>query len=193
MIYAMVSIGGSRLMAEGQQTQTPQTQTIPIRIDHPSGSFVITITVTPQMGDAPVAMAAPVNVVPVEISAPVNAIPAYLGRVSIPSAAVEKPKIKEAVAPEPRAAKLKNQFVGAVGERSVFKMDLIRVKQRRTGTTTEYFYTFRDGEGNTLLWSTHRDKRLLTGNEYTVKATVKSHIAIRNENTTMITRGRVVS
>ena len=144
----------------------------PFMVSPQMGAFMVQVIITPVENSGGK---------PFEVKAKVEPVPEHLGKVAIPIAS-----------PSSKVAENKSQYIGTPGERSEFRMTLLRVKQRRIDTTTEYFYTFRDMDGNTLLWSTHRDKRLLTGNEYTVKATVKSHLEQRGVKTTLITRGRVV-
>lgn len=178
MLY---TIGGSfmvKVVGIAKQKPTVSAQTIPVRIEQTIGGFVIKVEITPIMLESPANITIPQSVEPVE------QVPAHLGKVSIPLAEIEKVPVKP--------AEKKSQFVGATGERTVFKLTLLRVKQRRVGTTTEYFYKFHDPDGNLIMWSTHRDKRMLTGNEYNIKATIRDHMVQRNENITMVTRGRVI-
>jgi len=86
--------------------------------------------------------------------------------------------------------KAKAQFVGVVGERREFVVEVKNVYSFQTAFGIKNIVTFRDIDGNTLVskgsfWSEK-------GNKYTIKATVKDHTTYRDEKQTVIERLKVV-
>lgn len=103
-----------------------------------------------------------------------------------------------------------SEYIGEVGQRITAKVRLVKTahySQRSFsgyGTTTTYIYTFKDENGNALIWKTTSilDHEIDTGNgiifrpiledeEITLKGTVKEHSTYKGEKQTVLTRCKI--
>jgi hypothetical protein len=87
---------------------------------------------------------------------------------------------------------VESHHVGEIGERVTLKLRMLRHKIVRSLTTIAYVYDFRDMDGNSYQWLTHRNKGLLEGGDYYIKCTVKKFYKRRGVNITAITRCRLM-
>ena len=93
--------------------------------------------------------------------------------------------------------KAKSQYIGAEGDKIDKKVTL----ERRAwfeipcyagfGTETKYIYTFRDDEGNALIWKTTKGLIYERGEELNLKGTIKEHSEYDGEKQTILTRCKV--
>lgn len=112
-------------------------------------------------------------------------------------AAEEAKKAREA---EEAAKKAISQYVGAVGAKLDIKarFDHTAWYERKSfagyGMETVYIVSFRDADGNLLIWKTTSPKgcnELEEGDEISLKGTVKEHTEYKDEKQTILTRCRV--
>lgn len=96
-----------------------------------------------------------------------------------------------------REQKAKSQYVGAVGDK--IELDVILEKKawfeipsfRGFGTDTMHIYTFRDCDGNAIVWKTTSGISAENGESIHIKATIKDHNEYDNERQTVLSRCRV--
>lgn len=104
---------------------------------------------------------------------------------------------REAQEAQIKALKAISQYVGQVGERLEIKGTYVRSGswQQRSfggfGTDTMYIHTFKDADGNVLVWKTQNDVYLNYGEPVIVKGTVKKHSEYKDEKQTELTRCKV--
>lgn len=80
------------------------------------------------------------------------------------------------------------------GERQdLTNITLKNLKTKRKGTTTEYSYHFRTKFGENVLWVTFRDKRIIKGNTYSLRCTVKGKVKKDGMVFIEVTRGKIIS
>lgn len=104
---------------------------------------------------------------------------------------------KEAEERERLAKKAISQFVGQIGD----KVDLDVTLEKRAwfeipsfrgfGTDTMHVYTFRDANGNALVWKTTSGTDAETGSRVHLKGTIKDHSEYDDEKQTVLTRCKV--
>lgn len=107
---------------------------------------------------------------------------------------------KEAEEARIKALKAISQFVGQVGD----KLDLTATFDHTAwfecrsfsgyGTTTMYIHTFKDADGNVLIWKTSNglgSMGLQEGDLVQVKGTVKDHNEYKDEKQTLLTRCKI--
>lgn len=100
---------------------------------------------------------------------------------------------------ERRAAAAVSQFVGNVGDKLSEQVTYIgspyfeRASFRGYGTETCYIHSFKDGNGNKLVWKTSAVLDLEEGQAVTITGTVKEHSEYRDEKQTILTRCKVAA
>lgn len=96
-----------------------------------------------------------------------------------------------------REQKAKSQYIGEVGDK--VELDVILEKRawfevpsfRGFGTDTMHVYTFRDDQGNALVWKTTGGTDAETGTRIHLKGTIKAHSEYDDEKQTVLTRCRI--
>ena len=104
---------------------------------------------------------------------------------------------KEAEEQRIKEQKAKSQHIGQVGDK--IEMDVILDHRawfdipsfRGYGTDTMYIYTFRDDQGNAIVWKTSKGLVHENGQRLHLKATIKEHSEYDGEKQTIITRAKV--
>ena len=96
-----------------------------------------------------------------------------------------------------RERKAKSQYVGNIGD----KVDLDVVLEKRAwfevksfsgfGTDTMHVYTFRDEQGNALVWKTTSGTNAEKGTMVHLKGTIKEHSEYDEEKQTVLTRCKI--
>lgn len=96
-----------------------------------------------------------------------------------------------------REQKAISQHIGKVGD----KVDLDAVLEKNAwfevpsfrgfGTDTMHIYTFRDSEGNALIWKTSKGLGIDSGSRVHLKGTIKEHSEYDDEKQTVLTRCKV--
>ena len=96
-----------------------------------------------------------------------------------------------------REQKAISQYVGEIGE----KVDLDGILEkcawfeipsfRGFGTDTMHIYTFRDSQGNALIWKTSKGLGIEDGEAVHIKGTIKEHSEYKDEKQTVLTRCRI--
>lgn len=96
-----------------------------------------------------------------------------------------------------REQKALSHHVGEVGD----KVDLDAILEKNAwfeipsfrgfGTDTMHIYTFRDSQGNALIWKTTRGLGIESGERVHVKGTIKEHSEYDDEKQTVLTRCKV--
>lgn len=108
----------------------------------------------------------------------------------------EEAKIKAEEA-KIKAEKAISQHVGHVGERITVKAVYDHTAWFEVnsfsgyGTETMYIHTFKDQNGNVLIWKTGRDIALTEGDSVKITGTVKEHSEYQDEKQTILTRCRI--
>lgn len=98
-----------------------------------------------------------------------------------------------------RARKAISQHVGQIGD----KIDLDVVLEKRAwfdvpsfrgfGTDTMYVFTFRDQQGNALVWKTGKGLIYEAGTQVHLTGTIKDHSEYKDEKQTVLTRCKVTA
>ena len=96
------------------------------------------------------------------------------------------------------ARKAISKFVGTVGDKvdtdlTLDKAAWFNIRNYYGGQDTIYVYTFRDSEGNALVWKTSKDLDLESGVSVHVKGTIKEHSEYKDEKQTVLTRCKVTA
>ena len=105
---------------------------------------------------------------------------------------------QEEEARKERELKAKSQYVGEIGD----KLDLDVVLEKRAWfsvpsfynknmTETIYVFTFRDEQGNALVWKTNSGTSAEKGETLHLKGTIKEHKEYDEEKQTVLTRCRI--
>lgn len=112
-----------------------------------------------------------------------------------------------------------SQYVGNVGDKFLGEVTLLRIAEFETnnnylrgsfwngapryvysGTCTKYIYTFKDNDGNLIIWKTtcvillgdERNKRgIQSGDKVWISGRIKEHDIYRNEKQTVLTRCKI--
>lgn len=90
---------------------------------------------------------------------------------------------------------MKEMYVGSIGER----LEVKAVYQFSSHWThfigymiqTMYCHSFKDKDGNVLIWKTASSLGLEEGQEVTLKGTVKDHSEYKDEKQTVLTRCKI--
>lgn len=111
---------------------------------------------------------------------------------------LERKRQEEEKERKERERKAKSQYVGAIGN----KLDLDVVLEKRAwfevksfsgfGTDTMHVYTFRDEQGNALVWKTTSGTNAEKGDKVHLKGTIKEHTEYDGEKQTVLTRCKIV-
>ena len=106
---------------------------------------------------------------------------------------------RERAEAEERARKAISQHVGEIGD----KIDLDVILEKRAwfdvpsfrgfGTDTMYVYTFRDAQGNALVWKTSGGLDIEEGQQVHLKGTIKAHDEYKDEKQTVLTRCKITA
>lgn len=98
---------------------------------------------------------------------------------------------------EEKARKVISQHIGTVGE----KVDIDAVLEKNAwfeipsfrgfGTDTMHIYTFRDSQGNALIWKTSKGLGIENGEAVHIKGTIKEHSEYDNEKQTVLTTCKI--
>ena len=110
--------------------------------------------------------------------------------------AEEERKRKEA---EELARKAKSQYVGQIGDKieitaKIEKSAWFEYKNPfGYGMNTMYVYTFRDADGNAIVWKTSKGTTFPEDTELVIKGTVKDHSEYRDEKQTVLTRCKITT
>ena len=105
---------------------------------------------------------------------------------------------KEAEEARIKAEKAISQYVGQIGEKIEIKGSYMRSgswEQKSFsgyGTTTMHIHTFKDTDGNVIVWKTQNGVHLNYGEPVTIKGTVKNHTEYKDEKQTELTRCKIV-
>ena len=86
----------------------------------------------------------------------------------------------------------KSEYVGEVGERTVFTVTLDKVHSVETMYGTMDILIFTDGRGNTLVWKTSSNPDFRRDREYRIRATVKDHNVFNNRKQTVVNRVNIL-
>lgn len=93
--------------------------------------------------------------------------------------------------------KAKSQHIGAVGDKIETEVTLERRAWFEVpsfggwGTETKYIFTFRDDQGNALIWKTTKGLVYERGERLNLKGTIKEHSEYDGEKQTVLTRCKV--
>lgn len=106
---------------------------------------------------------------------------------------------KKRLAEEARIKALKaiSQHVGEVGQGLTIKATYVRTAHFTVrafsgfGTETMCIHTFKDAEGNVLIWKTSKGIGLNYGEPVEIRGTVKEHKVYKDEKQTVLTRCKV--
>lgn len=98
----------------------------------------------------------------------------------------------------------KSEYVGTVGKRIELSVKYIRTAQWEVrfakgmwGTQTQYLHTFKDADGNVLVWKTGTPAEFISGDEYkrleegqelVLIGTIKEHSEYKAQKQTVLTR-----
>lgn len=104
---------------------------------------------------------------------------------------------RERAEAEERARKAISQHVGQVGDK--IDLDVVLEKSawfevpsfRGFGTDTMHVHTFRDQQGNALVWKTSNGLGIEAGQQVHLKGTIKAHDEYKDEKQTVLTRCKV--
>lgn len=96
-------------------------------------------------------------------------------------------KIKEANE-KLNGATTTSKHIGAVGDKIEIEVELVRRGSFDSDFGTTYVYTFKDSEGNVLVWKT---KNFFEVTTCTVKGTIKEHSEYKGVPQTVLTRCKV--
>lgn len=104
---------------------------------------------------------------------------------------------KEKAEAEEKERKARSQYIGNVGDK--IDMDVILEKRawfeipsfRGFGTDTMHVYTFRDDQGNAIVWKTTGGIPNETGSRVHLKGTIKELSEYKDEKQTILTRCKV--
>ena len=85
-----------------------------------------------------------------------------------------------------------SEFVGTIKERKLFNVSCKKISgfDGNYGWTNKY--SFQDKDGNILVWLTSSYEDFVSGMNYTIKGTIKSHKEFRGIKETQITRCEVI-
>lgn len=102
---------------------------------------------------------------------------------------------EEARKAEIEAQKAQSQYVGTVGEKITIEATLAFEASYQTQFGTTSIYSFKDAEGNTLVWKTSSslwagEKVVMKGDKIRFTATIKEHSEYKGEKQTMLQRVR---
>lgn len=106
-------------------------------------------------------------------------------------------KAQEAEEQRIREQKAKSQHIGNVGDKIEMVVTFDHVAWFEIpsfsgfGTETMHIYTFRDSNGNAIVWKTTSGKDIENGEQVTIKATIKEHSEYDDEKQTILTRCRI--
>ena len=95
------------------------------------------------------------------------------------------------------AQKAKSAFVGSIGDKIEFDGILEKCAWfeipsfRGYGTELMHIYTFRDADGNAIVWKTTKGLGIENGEKVHVKGAIKDHSEYDSEKQTVITRCKV--
>lgn len=99
-----------------------------------------------------------------------------------------------------KAQKAISQYVGEIGQRITVKGTFVKTAWFNVqsfsgfGEDTMYIHTFKDADGNVLVWKTGRglsDIDLSYGEMVEIKGTVKQHSEYKDEKQTVLTRCKI--
>ena len=89
---------------------------------------------------------------------------------------------------EERASK-SNEWLGTVGERQVFTLKFVSMRELDSHFGESWLVTFEDDKGNAVKWFSSRNPGdLKEGLEYQVKGTVKKHDDYKGRRQTLLSR-----
>lgn len=101
---------------------------------------------------------------------------------------------REKAEAEERARKAISKHIGQVGDKidvpvTFVKMAWFEIPSfRGFGTETMHIYTFKDADGNVLVWKTSKGMDLEQGASFQLKGTIKEHSEYQEEKQTVLTR-----
>lgn len=106
---------------------------------------------------------------------------------------------RERAEAEERARKAISQHIGQVGDK--IDLDVTLEKSawfdvpsfRGFGTDTMHVYTFRDTQGNALVWKTSGCLDIEEGQQVHLKGTIKAHDEYKDEKQTVLTRCKITA
>lgn len=84
-----------------------------------------------------------------------------------------------------------SEHVGAVGEKVNMELTLEHIRYYDTHFGTTWVYSFKDENGNTLVWKTSAHQEVEEGNKFHVKGTIKEHGEYRGTKQTVLTRCKI--
>ena len=96
-----------------------------------------------------------------------------------------------------KAEKAISQYVGSVGERMTAKCSYIKGASFKVksfsgfGEDTMYIHTFKDADGNVLVWKTSKYLGMEYGEPVDLTGTIKEHKEYKDEKQTVLTRCKV--
>ena len=96
-----------------------------------------------------------------------------------------------------RELKAKSQHIGAVGDKIALEATLEKSAWfeipsfRGFGTDTMHVYTFRDSQGNALVWKTSKGLGIESGTKVMLKGAIKEHNEYQDEKQTVLTRCKI--
>ena len=100
---------------------------------------------------------------------------------------------------EELARKAKSQYIGQIGDKVEIKAKIEKSawfeykSPFSYGMATMYVYTFRDADGNAIVWKTSKGTTFPEDTELVIKGTVKDHSEYRDEKQTVLTRCKVTT
>lgn len=98
-----------------------------------------------------------------------------------------------------KALKAISQHVGEVGQRLTIKGSYVRGASFEVrsfsgfGTETMHIHTFKDADGNVLIWKTSKPLGMEYGEPVEITGTVKEHSVYKDEKQTVLTRCKVTA
>lgn len=104
---------------------------------------------------------------------------------------------KAAKEAEEAARKANSKHVGNIGDKLELEASLEKKAHFDVpsyagfGTDRMFVYTFRDGNGNALVWKTAKGINFEAGDKVTIRGTVKDHSEYKDEKQTVLTRCKI--
>ena len=112
----------------------------------------------------------------------------------------EEEALRQAEEARIKAQKALSQYVGEIGQRMTITGTFVKTAWFKVqsfsgfGEDTMYIHTFKDADGNVLVWKTGRglgDINVAEGDQVQIKGTVKQHSEYKDEKQTVLTRCKI--
>lgn len=90
-----------------------------------------------------------------------------------------------------RAAKSTSEYIGEIGSKIELKVTYIHTSSWENAYSVTNLHTFKDENGNTLVWKTGNFIEADYGTQLTIKGTIKDHSEYKGTKQTVLTRCKI--